>query len=42
MIGMAVASFKIYKKPSEASLKLKKSNSRAILGTSRPFIPEKN
>ena len=38
MIGMAVARFEIYKKPSEASFALKRSSSRAILGTSRPLL----
>ena len=41
MIGLAVARFKIYKKPSEASFTLKKSSSRAILGTSRPLSMKK-
>ena len=37
MIGLVVARFKIYKKPSYASFKLKRSNSKAILGTPRPL-----
>ena len=35
MIGLIVARFEIYKKPFEASFTLKRSNSRAMLGTSR-------
>ena len=41
MIGLAVALFEIYKKPSEASFTLKKSSSRAILGTPRPLSLKK-
>ena len=41
MIGRAVVRFEIYKKPSEASFTLKKSSSRAILGTSRPLSLKK-
>ena len=41
MIGLAVARFKIYKKPSKASFTLKKSSSRAILGTPRPLSLKK-
>ena len=41
MIGLAVACFKIYKKPSEAFFTLKKSSSRAILGTPRPLFLKK-
>ena len=41
MIGLAVARFEIYKKPSEASFTLKKSSSRAILGTPRPLSLKK-
>ena len=41
MIGLAVARFEIYKKPSEASFTLKRSNSKAILGTPRPLSLEK-
>ena len=41
MIGLAVACFKIYKKPSEASFMLNKSSSRAILGTPRPLSLKK-
>ena len=37
MIGLVVARFEIYKKPSKASFTLKRSTSRAILGTSRPL-----
>ena len=37
MIGLAVTHFEIYKKPSEASFMLKRSNSRAILRTPRPL-----
>ena len=35
MKGQAVAHFEIYKKPSKASFTLKRSSSRAILGTLR-------
>ena len=42
MMGLAVACFEIYKKPSEASFTLKRSNSRAILGTPRPLSLKKN
>ena len=42
MIGLVVARFEIYKKPSEAtSFTLKKSSSRAILGTPRPLSLKK-
>ena len=41
MIGLAVTHFEIYKKPFEASFTLKKSSSRAILGTSRPLSLKK-
>ena len=41
MIGLAVARFEIYKKPSEASFTLKRSSSRAILGTPRPLSLKK-
>ena len=41
MIDLAVARFEIYKKPSEASFMLKKSNSRAILRTPRPLSLKK-
>ena len=41
MIRLAVAFFEIYKKPSEASFMLKRSNSGAILGTSRPLSLKK-
>ena len=41
MIGLAMARFEIYKKPYEASFTLKKSSSRAILGTSRPLSLKK-
>ena len=37
MIGLVVVRFEIYKNPSEASFSLKRSSSRAILGTSRPL-----
>ena len=37
MIGLAVAHFEIYKKPSKASFTLKRSSSRAILGILRPL-----
>ena len=37
MIGLTLARFEIYKKPSEASFTLKRSNNRAILGTPRPL-----
>ena len=37
MIGLVVVCFEIYKKPSEASFMLKRSSSRAILGTPRPL-----
>ena len=42
MMGLAVARFEIYKKPSEASFTLKRSSSRAILGSPRPLSPKKN
>ena len=41
MIGLEVAHFEIYKKPSEASFTLKRSSSRAILGTPRPLSLKK-
>ena len=41
MIGLPVAHFEIYKKPSEAFFTLKRSNSRAILGTPRPLSLKK-
>ena len=41
MIGREVVRFEIYKKPSEASFTLKKSSSRAILGTLRPLSLKK-
>ena len=41
MIGLVVARFEIYKKPFEASFTLKRSNSRAILGTLRPLSLKK-
>ena len=41
MIGLVVALFEIYKKPSEASFSLKKFNSGAILGTPRPLSLKK-
>ena len=41
MIGLTVARFEIYKKPSEASFTLNKSSSRAILGTPRPLSLKK-
>ena len=37
MICLEVARFEIYKKPSEDSFMLKRSNNRAILGTLRPL-----
>ena len=37
MIGLAVARFKIYKKPFKASFTLKRSSSKAILGNPRPL-----
>ena len=42
MMGMVMARFEIYKKPSEASFTLKRSSSRAILGTPRPLSLKKN
>ena len=42
MISRVVARFEIYKKPSEASFTLKRSSSRAILGTQRPLSLKKN
>ena len=41
MIGLVVACFEIYKKPSKASFMLKRSSSRAILGTPRPLSLKK-
>ena len=41
MISLAVARFEVYKKPSEASFTLKKSNNIAILGTPRPLCLKK-
>ena len=41
MIGLAVARFEIYKKPSEASFTLKRFSSRGILGTPRPLSLKK-
>ena len=41
MIGLAVARFEIYKKPFEAFFTLKRSSSRAILGTPRPISLKK-
>ena len=41
MIGLAVARFEIYKKPYEATFKLKKFSSRAILGAPRPLSLKK-
>ena len=41
MIGQAMVCFEIYKKPSKASFMLKKSSSRAILGTARPLSLKK-
>ena len=42
MISRAVAHFEIYKKPFEASFTLKRSSSKAILGTPEALIPKKN
>ena len=42
MIGLVVARFEIYKKPSEASFTLKRPSSRAMLGTPRPLSLKKN
>ena len=41
MIGLVVARFEIYKKPSEASFTLKRTSSRDILGTPRPLSLKK-
>ena len=41
MIGLVVARFEIYKKPSEAYFTLKKSSSKAILGTPMPLSLKK-
>ena len=41
MIGLVVARFEIYKKPSEAFFTLKRSSSKAILGTPRPLSLKK-
>ena len=41
MIGLVVAHFEIYKKPSEASFTLKRSSSKVILGTPRPLSLKK-
>ena len=41
MIGLVMARFEIYKKPSETSFTRKKSSDRAILGTLRPLSLKK-
>ena len=41
MIDLVVARFEIYKKPFDAFFILKRSNSRAILSTSRPLSMKK-